>query len=181
MCVVFAIVSTILFSTAAKKIKQGEYDTKNPMTERILGMHFRYHTRICIFDGWRPPLHDPAMVLGMFLNGGCDPLCGMDLEERVALYHAFYPTKSVTAPCACSLESRRNGYFTDPLWKTIDFKRAKDLVWHEVWEGQCVEDNNRFLAYNGLPFACVDTQYNRLVNLETGDTVHSGSQGSRFV
>ena len=61
VCVVFAIVSAILFSSAAKKVKNGEYDTKNPMTERILGMHFRYHTRICIYDGWRPPLHDPAM------------------------------------------------------------------------------------------------------------------------
>jgi hypothetical protein len=180
LCVLFAAVCGMAYRSSCKAYDEGRVPDGNPMTERIAGMHFLYHTSFCVFDGWRPPLHDPAMVLGMFLNGGCDPLCGMDLEERVALYHAFYPTKSVTAPCACSLESRRNGYFTDTLWSTLDFKRAKDLAWHEVWEGQCVEDNNRFLAYNGLPFACVDTQYNRLVNLETGDTVHSGSQGSRF-
>ena len=180
LCVLFAAVCGMAYRSSCKAYDEGRVPDGNPMTERIAGMHFLYHTSFCVFDGWRPPLHDPAMVLGMLLNGGCDPLCGMDLEERVALYHGFYPNKSVTAPCACSLESRRNGYFTDPLWKTIDFKRAKDLAWHEVWEGQCVEDNNRFLAYNGLPFACVDTQYNRLVNLETGDTVHSGSQGSRF-
>ena len=28
---------------------------RNFMTEKILGMHFIYHTRFCEFDGWRPP------------------------------------------------------------------------------------------------------------------------------
>ena len=120
LCVVGAIVSALLFSSTAKKIQNGEYDTKNPMTERILGMHFRYHTRICIFDGWRPPLHDPAMVLGMRLTGDKDPLEGMPLESRVVLYHTVYPSHPVKADCACSIESDNNGYFDDDLWKVLE-------------------------------------------------------------
>lgn len=180
LCVLFAASCGVAYRMSCRAFQEGRVAVENPMTERIIGMHFLYHTRLCIYDGWRPPLHDPALVLGMRLHLGYDPWQQMELEERVKLYHDIYPDRPVVAPCACCRESERNGYFTDPLWKTIDFKRAKDLAWHEVWEGQCVEDNNRFLAYNGLPFACVDTQYNRLVNLETGDTVHSGSQGSRF-
>ena len=90
------------------------------MTERILGMHFRYHTRICIFDGWRPPLHDPAMVIGMRLTGDKDPLDGMSLESRVVLYHTVYPSHPVKADCACSIESDNNGYFDDDLWKVLE-------------------------------------------------------------
>lgn len=32
---------------------------RNYMTDRMLGMHFKYHTALHLFDGWRPPLHDP--------------------------------------------------------------------------------------------------------------------------
>ncbi|MBQ7490607.1 MAG: hypothetical protein IJT51_08860 [Bacteroidales bacterium] len=121
LCVAGAIVSALLFSDAAKKVQNGEYDTKNPMTERILGMHFRYHTRICPYDGWRPPLHDPAMVLGMRLTGDKDPLEGMTLERRLVLYHTVYPSNPVKADCACSTASKFGGYFEDDLWKVLDF------------------------------------------------------------
>ena len=116
VCVVFAIICALTFSQAAEKIKKGEFDTQNPMTERIVGMHFRYHTRICIYDGWRPPLHDPAMILGMRLTGDQDPLAGTSLKERVALYHRLFPTLPVKARCACCVQSKEEGYFEDSLW-----------------------------------------------------------------
>ncbi|MBF9142697.1 hypothetical protein [Hymenobacter properus] len=31
------------------------------VAERVVGMHFRYHTRFEELDGWRPPLHDPLL------------------------------------------------------------------------------------------------------------------------
>ena len=126
ICFVFAIVSVGLYSSAANKVRQGEYDTRNPMTERVLGMHFRYHTSFCIYDGWRPPLHDPAMVIGTRLGGG-DPLHDMSLEERLALYHKVFPNNPVKAPCACCRESR--GYFTDELWETLE--RTDSLAFSE--------------------------------------------------
>ena len=183
VCVLFAIVSAILFSTAAKKIKQGEYDTKNPMTERILGMHFRYHTRICIFDGWRPPLHDPAMVIGMRLTGDNDPLEGMTLESRLQLYHEVYPSLPVKNHCACSLESAENGYFEDYLWKSLDFKPMKVMKRVHVYRcGEYAESNNERLKDAGLPFSFISTEFNQIVvNLEDGsDTITSGSAGSYF-
>ena len=183
MCVVFAIVSAILFSTAAQKIRRGEYNTKNPMTERILGMHFRYHTRICIFDGWRPPLHDPAMVIGMRLTGDNDPLEGMTLESRLLLYHEVYPSLPVKNHCACSLESAENGYFEDYLWKALDFKPMKVMKRVPVYRcGEYAESNNERLKDAGLPFSFISTEFNQIVvNLKDGsDTITSGSAGSYF-
>lgn len=182
LCVVGAIVSALLFSSAAKKIQNGEYDTKNPMTERILGMHFRYHTRICIFDGWRPPLHDPAMVLGMRLTGDKDPLAGMPLESRVVLYHTVYPSHPVKADCACSIESENNGYFEDYLWKALDFRPMKVMKQVSVWGCESVALNNERMADMGLPFSFTNTSFNNVV-FHSGngiDTISSGSVGSCF-
>ena len=183
VCVVFAIVSAILFSSAAKKVRNGEYDTKNPMTERILGMHFRYHTRICIYDGWRPPLHDPAMVMGMRLTGDKDPLEGMTLETRLQLYHEIYPELPVKNHCACSKESKRYHYFDDYLWKALAFKPMKVIKQASVYKcGASIEENNERLKAAGLPFSFTNTEFNRVVvNLKDGsDTLDSGSEGSYF-
>ena len=183
VCVVFAIVSAILFSSAAKKVKNGEYDTKNPMTERILGMHFRYHTRICIYDGWRPPLHDPAMVMGMRLTGDKDPLEGMTLETRLQLYHEIYPELPVKNHCACSKESKRYHYFDDYLWKALAFKPMKVIKQASVYKcGASIEENNERLAVAGLPFSFTSTEFNCIVyDLEdVTDTLTSGSAGSYF-
>ncbi|MBR3411856.1 MAG: hypothetical protein IKG81_04120 [Bacteroidales bacterium] len=89
------------------------------MTERIAGVHFLYHTSYCLYDGWRPPLHDPAVVLGMRLNKGRDPLGGMELKDRVTLYRSMYPDCPVMAKCACCRESKRNGYFIDEFGKRL--------------------------------------------------------------
>ena len=180
LCVLFAAVCGVAYRMSCRAYQENRVPDGNPMTERIAGMHFLYHTRICIYDGWRPPLHDPAMVLGKCLNLGFDPLCGMELEERVALYHSMYPDRPVTAKCACCRESERNGYFSDPLWKTLEFHWAKELAMKEVWHSFSAEYNNELLAGEELPFAFVDSTFSRMVNLETGDTVSSGSLGGRF-
>lgn len=180
LCVLFAAGCGVAYRMSCRAYQENRVPDGNPMTERIAGMHFLYHTRICIYDGWRPPLHDPALVLGKRLNLGFDPLCGMELEERVALYHSMYPDRSVTAKCACCRESERNGYFSDPLWKTLEFQWAKELSSKEIWQSFSVEYNNELLADFGLPFAYVDSSFNSVVNFETGDTVSSGSKGSRF-
>lgn len=183
VCVVFAIVSAVLFSSAAKKVKNGEYDTKNPMTERILGMHFRYHTRICPYDGWRPPLHDPAMVIGMRLSGDKDPLEEMTLETRLQFYHEVYPSLPVKNHCACSKESKRYGYFDSYLWKALDFEPMKVMKRVPVYKyGTPIEENNERLKVVGLPFSFTSTEFDRIVlNIEGGsDTLTSGSAGSYF-
>lgn len=89
------------------------------MVERIVGMHFLYHTRFCPYDGWRPPLHDPSMVIGLRING-MDPLHDLTLEERVQLYASLYPDRPLVYCRACSRESRGYGYFTDRLFRQED-------------------------------------------------------------
>lgn len=173
LCVAGAIVSALLFSDAAKKVQNGEYDTKNPMTERILGMHFRYHTRICPYDGWRPPLHDPAMVLGMRLTGDKDPLEGMTLESRVVLYHTVYPSHPVKADCACSTDSKWNGYFEDYLWEALYLNPMKVMKQVDIWHWESEILNNDRLADMGLPFSFTNASFNSVVvHFENGsDTI----------
>ncbi|MFY0674466.1 MAG: hypothetical protein JXQ87_13780 [Bacteroidia bacterium] len=78
-----------------------QINTEDYMTERIIGMHFKYHTRFNEYDGWRPPLHDPYLVAGFWLNGFNDPLI-IGLEERVAIYKKLYPHKLVQVSCSCA-------------------------------------------------------------------------------
>lgn len=85
------------------------------MTERILGMHFIYHTRICLFDGWRPPKHDPALVVGMWLNGNQDPI-DINLAQRLALYKTTFPDRPYKFDCSCAIEEGST-YHADKLWK----------------------------------------------------------------
>lgn len=88
---------------------------KNFMTEKILGMHFIYHTRFCEFDGWRPPKHEPIMVIGMWLNERIDPL-SVDLKTRLELYKKFFPDNKYKFDCSCGIEYRQD-YHNDELWK----------------------------------------------------------------
>lgn len=123
----FAIVPSTLFAWSFRnaaadleEARQNDFATvkDNYMTERIVGMHFLYHTRFCPYDGWRPPLHDPAMVIGLCcynFSGHCEPLSDLTLEERVQLYAQLYPDRPLVYCRACSRQSRANGYFFDPL------------------------------------------------------------------
>jgi hypothetical protein len=85
------------------------------MEEKILGAHFKYHTAICLYDGWRPPLHDPLLVVGRWLNR-VDLDWG--LERRVRFYHQVFPENLLIQNCACAKEYSER-YFTDELLNTI--------------------------------------------------------------
>lgn len=88
---------------------------KRFMTEKILGMHFIYHTRYCELDGWRPPKHEPILVLGMWLNKRVDPL-KVDLKTRLALYQKFFPEHPYKFDCSCGIQYRQD-YHQDDLWR----------------------------------------------------------------
>lgn len=88
---------------------------KTYMVERIMGMHFIYHTQYCPFDGWRPPKHDPFLTIGRWLNKGIDPI-DLPLEERLHLYRTTFPDRPYKFKHAASLPSAKNGYFRDELW-----------------------------------------------------------------
>ncbi|HMN05235.1 MAG TPA: hypothetical protein PKD45_05870 [Flavobacteriales bacterium] len=86
------------------------------MTEKMLGMHLIYHTRFCEYDGWRPPKHEPILVMGMWLNDRRDPL-HVDLRTRLALYKHFFPERRYKFDCSCGYQYRQD-YHRDDLWKS---------------------------------------------------------------
>ncbi|HNW68976.1 MAG TPA: hypothetical protein PKI01_01140 [Bacteroidales bacterium] len=101
-----------------EKFKASNYTEldRNFMTEKILGMHFIYHTRIeMIWDGWRPPKHEPILIIGMWLNNRIDPL-NVDLETRLKLYKKFFPEKKYKFDCSCGIQYNKD-YHNDDLWK----------------------------------------------------------------
>lgn len=88
---------------------------KTFMTEKILGMHLIYHTRICEYDGWRPPKHEPVLVMGLWLNNFRDPL-NIDLKTRLELYKKNFPGYRYKFDCSCGWQYRQT-YHEDDLWK----------------------------------------------------------------
>lgn len=118
--IVFASFIGIEYNRQIKKFEEFEYSNyqlldDGYLTEKILGMHFIYHTKFCEFDGWRPPKHDPFLVIGMWLNGNIDPLKNMKLEDRINLYRKFYPNNPIKFDCSCAW-TYSDSYHGDPLW-----------------------------------------------------------------
>lgn len=121
VCIAIIIFIGQLYSKAIESVGKFEKSgfeklDKNFMTEKILGMHIIYHTRFCEYDGWRPPKHEPILVIGMWLNGRVDPL-NVSLEKRLELYRKFFPENPYKFDCSCGLEYRED-YFNDKLWKS---------------------------------------------------------------
>ncbi len=119
VCIGIVISIGIQYRNAIKSIKKFEQSNyqqldKNFMTEKILGMHFIYHTRFCEFDGWRPPKHEPILVIGMWLNDREDPL-KVDLKKRLELYKKFFPDHQYKFDCSCAYQYRED-YFNDRLF-----------------------------------------------------------------
>ncbi len=91
------------------------------MTERMLGMHFKYHMALCTFDGWRPPMHDPFIVIAVWLNypfmdpstakefrehlfiPGNGPFLNMgpwDPQNRITVYKRVFPDRPIRQKCS---------------------------------------------------------------------------------
>lgn len=86
--------------------------------ERALGTHWIYHTRICLDDGYRPPYHDPILVMSRLFYFGPDiftedrhinPLrrhlnyneMHKAFPDRTALYQYAFPEKEIPVNCRC--------------------------------------------------------------------------------
>lgn len=90
---------------------------KTFMNEKILGTGIVYHTEICIYDGWRPPIHEPILNMGMWLNKNKYPLKDIiTLKERKELYQKFFPENPIKKKCSCAVEYK-NMYHNDSLFK----------------------------------------------------------------
>lgn len=102
------------------------------MAERLAGQLFKYHASAeMIYDGWRPPLHDPLVNVCMsadllmrhdehyilpLLIGQWNPQCGSywdsDINTQAAFYHLLFPNEPVKVACGCNVGG--DGYYA---WK----------------------------------------------------------------
>jgi len=99
---------------------------KNFMTEKILGMHFIYHTEYCPYDGWRPPIHEPIMVIGKWFYG--DPLefrSREDLRFRIKLYKEFFPDKKDKYENCIFMKNYL--YYNDDIWNKKNYYEDNKL------------------------------------------------------
>jgi hypothetical protein len=113
--------------TAHDKEKELKQIVTNPinnyLTELILGAHWKYHTEICMLDGWRPPFHDPILVIAtkilfpskLFGEGTgipfyyVVPINGIDTSSTLQLYKKLYPNNPTKFDCACAKHERLFG------------------------------------------------------------------------
>ncbi|RAK62659.1 hypothetical protein [Hymenobacter edaphi] len=97
------------------------------VTERVLGLRFRYHTYPNFLeDGWRPPLHDP--LLTVLMRGEVywsDPLHKLGNERRALLYRLVFPERPVKADCACAHVGDAQSYlYWHPEWNPPGMPRS---------------------------------------------------------
>ena len=79
----------------------------NYLTELILGAHWKYHTKICLYDGWRPPFHDPVLGFAqLFLYNGKQFNYELSMSNRVYLYEKIFPENSRTFDSKCAKNER---------------------------------------------------------------------------
>lgn len=88
-----------------------ENKTDEYLLELIMGAGWKYHTDICLLDGWRPPFHDPSIVVIRFvesLNHNYDHSKGPYLYKKdnskysYNKYKIVFPEKPVRFDCKCA-------------------------------------------------------------------------------
>lgn len=123
LCASFAIGMAIWFNRSFDVVQNALHDPSkatqvpaNYMTELMLGMHIKYHISFCALDGWRPPLHDPSIVVAAWLNVPFLPdphrakyrgdfLCPSPLfygGDRITVYKRVFPNQALWQPCSCA-------------------------------------------------------------------------------
>ncbi|MBS1946101.1 MAG: hypothetical protein JST98_13105 [Bacteroidetes bacterium] len=128
LCISFAIGMALWFNRSFSGVQTALHDPSkasqvppNYMTELMLGMHVKYHISLCVLDGWRPPLHDPSIVVAAWLNvpflpdperaryRGDDHVCPAPLffgGDRIAVYKRVFPNKDIHPDCRCAVFQR---------------------------------------------------------------------------
>jgi hypothetical protein len=86
----------------------------NQYVEQFLGIGYKYHTRLeYIYDGWRPPIHDPFLNIGLWIYSDTFYPC-KDLKRR-KYYKLIFPERKLQMNCPCSYMNDGMTYF-DEKW-----------------------------------------------------------------
>lgn len=77
--------------------------TDRYLTELLLGAHWKYHTEICMVDGWRPPFHDPVLGFSYLVFYSLE---SFDHYEKSfgskEVYRKIFPNENTTFECRCA-------------------------------------------------------------------------------
>lgn len=77
------------------------------LTELALGAHWKYHTELCCYDGWRPPFHDPVLVISNKILFPFNHFArDTKLYQARDLYQRLYPDKPRYFNCRCAIRER---------------------------------------------------------------------------
>lgn len=87
-----------------------ELFTPNLYTEQFLGIGIKYHTMLdYMYDGWRPPVHDPLLNVGLWLYSNTYYPCKN--LNRVKYYKLIFPNRSYKVCYPCSYTYDGMSYF----------------------------------------------------------------------
>lgn len=78
----------------------------NYLTELILGAHWKYHTELCCYDGWRPPFHDPVLVISNKVLFPFSHFGSGTILYHTDLYKKLYPDNPTHFNCRCAMRER---------------------------------------------------------------------------
>lgn len=71
--------------------------------ELTIGIHIKYHTELCLYDGWRPPMHNPLIVIN---NKVFYPFSrinnGLSLLDASELHQRLFPNQRESLKCSCA-------------------------------------------------------------------------------
>ena len=111
----FNELNSILESQKVFSAEEARKLPKSYITKRALGTGFKYHTSLdFIYDGWRPPLHDPFFNVFITLKTGSDyPFNCLSLENRIFYYRFLFPDEPLKISCPCSYSKDGKTYLTN--------------------------------------------------------------------
>ncbi len=82
------------------------------ISERILGIGFKYHTKIeYLYDGWRPPIHDPFLNIGLWIFGD-----SYYPFHAILYYKQVFPELPIQANCVCAYTKDGMSYLKDSAY-----------------------------------------------------------------
>jgi len=80
------------------------------LIDLILGAHWKYHTALCLYDGWRPPYHDPVLVFYLRIPFSITYFYSTnsaeELKKTKELYRVFFPSEPLVFKCKCAQYER---------------------------------------------------------------------------
>ncbi|WP_201979598.1 hypothetical protein [Hymenobacter rubidus] len=125
-----AIAAAVASLPANKRHQTSEWLRVVPrtyMAERLAGSLFKYHNYPeFVYDGWRPPLHDPLVNICLWSRNGDRPPLLIDddawrtpqtsADHQAAFYHQLFPNLPIKADCTCNHTHDGESYLEWQPW-----------------------------------------------------------------